>query len=70
MNTYLTEATLCKAEHDLEGSVHVAIEAYHIAHAMHSHKGENSVRKIYTELKRLDENNPYICRLGIMLDTY
>lgn len=70
MNTYLTEAQLYKTEHDLEGSVHAAIEAYHIAHAMHSNKGEKSVQKIYAELKQLDERNPYVCRLGVMLDKY
>ena len=67
MNTHLTEAALYQQEHDIEGSVHAAIEAYHIAHAMHSSKGEASVQKIYEGLKLLDENNPYVCRLGIML---
>ncbi|MGB8344121.1 MAG: hypothetical protein WCD86_04510 [Ktedonobacteraceae bacterium] len=70
MNTYLTEARLYKAEHDLEGSVHAAIEAYYIVRAMHSNKGENSVLNIYRELKQLDENNPYVCRLGVLLDRY
>jgi transcriptional regulator with XRE-family HTH domain len=70
MNTYLTEATLYMTEHDLEGSVHAAMEAYHIAHAMHSNKGKASVKKIYTELKQLDDDNPHICKLGVMLDMY
>lgn len=70
MNTYSTEATLYMAEHDLEGSVHAAFEAYHIARAMHSEKGEASVKKIYTELKQVDDDNPYICNLGVILDMY
>lgn len=70
MNTHLTEANLYKAEHDLEGSTHAATEAYYIAHAMHSDKGKASVQKIHTELKQLDENNPYVCRLGVILGVY
>lgn len=70
LNTHLTEARLYKAEHDLEGSVHAAIDAYHMAHAMHSTKGKRSVQKIYKELQQIDPNNPYVCRLGILLDEY
>ena len=70
LNTHLTEARLYQAEHDLEGSVYAAIEAYHMAHAMHSTKGERSVGRIYRELKQLDENNPHVCRLGVVLEDY
>lgn len=70
MNTHLTEANLYKAEHDLEGSAYAAIEAYHIAHAMHSDKGKTSVQTVYTELKSLDENNPHVCRLGVVSGKY
>ncbi len=45
MNTYLTEADLFTAEHDLEGSVHSAISAYNIARPMRSIKGENNVQR-------------------------
>jgi hypothetical protein len=70
MNTHLTEASLYKAERDLEGSVHAAITAHNIAQSMHSIKGERNVRKIYTELHLLDENNPHVCHLGILLGEY
>lgn len=70
MNFLLTEASLYKAEHDLERSAHVANEALQAARGANSQKGEDQVKDIYTELIALDKRNPHIDNLGVQLGIF
>jgi transcriptional regulator with XRE-family HTH domain len=70
VNLYLTEASLYKAQKDLQGSAAAAIEAYKIAKVVQSSKDELEVKKLFTDLKNLDASNPYVCNLGVTIGMY
>lgn len=70
INLYLTEANLYKAQKDLEESATSAIEAYKLAKVVQSPKDEMEIKKIFSELQKLDAANPYVCNLGMMLGMY
>lgn len=66
----LTEARLYIAERDLEGSAQLGMKALNVARVTQSKKGEGQVRDLYGALRRLDENNPYVCGLGAQLGLF
>jgi hypothetical protein len=66
----ITEANLYKAQKDLEESAASATEAYKLAKVIQSPKDEMEVKKIFSELQKLDATNPYVCNLGMMLSMY
>ncbi len=70
INMHLTEANLYKAERDLEGSAKSVTEAYKIARVMQSRKRIAEVEKLFFDLQQLDDANPYVCNLGMMLGLY
>ena len=70
VNLYLTEAHLYKAQNDLQASATSAIEAYKVAKVVQSPKDELEVKKLFVELKSLDDSNPYISNLGITVGMY
>jgi hypothetical protein len=70
VNLYLTEAHLCEAQNDLQGSATAGIEAYKIAKVVQSPKDELEVKNLFTNLKSLEPSNPYVCNLGMMIGMY
>jgi transcriptional regulator with XRE-family HTH domain len=70
INMHLTEARLYQAERDLEGSARSGVEAYKIAKVTQSRKGEAEVKSLFVELQQLDDANPYVCHLGMLLEMY
>ncbi len=70
INLHLTEASLYKAERDLEGSAKSGIEANKFAKVMQSRKRIAEVERLFLELQQLDDTNPYVCNLGTILGLY
>jgi transcriptional regulator with XRE-family HTH domain len=67
MYFFATDARLYLAEHDLEGAARLGLNALHSAREVQSNKGEGQVRSLFLELRQKDENNPYVCNLGVEL---
>jgi transcriptional regulator with XRE-family HTH domain len=67
---YLTEAKIFMAEKELEGSARCGVEACAMATIRRSQKQQEEIKQIYKKMVELDENNPYVCRLGVELNMF
>ncbi|HEU5383618.1 MAG TPA: helix-turn-helix transcriptional regulator [Ktedonobacteraceae bacterium] len=67
---YLTEAKIFMVEKELEGSARCGIEAHAMAAIRRSQKQQEEIKQIYKRMVELDENNPYVCRLGVELNMF
>lgn len=70
MYFFSTEARLYMAEYDIEGSARLGTDALHAAREAQSNRGEKQVRKLFVELRRQGESNPYVCNLGVELGMF
>ncbi len=66
----LTESRLFLAEHDIEGSAKMAIQAVKQSRFIRSLQGEGQARDLYFQLKNRDKTNPYIDNLGVALGIF
>jgi hypothetical protein len=66
----LTESRLFLAEHDIEGSTKMAIQAVKQSRFVRSMQGEGQVRDLYFQLKQRGKTNPYIDNLGVELGIF
>jgi hypothetical protein len=65
---FITEARIYMAEHDLEGSARLTLDALHSAREIQSNKGERQAQRIFFELRQQDNSNPYVCNLRVELN--
>lgn len=67
---HLTEAKIFMAEKELEGSARCGVEACAMATVRRSQKQQEEIKRLYQKMVELDENNPYVCRLGVELNMF
>jgi transcriptional regulator with XRE-family HTH domain len=70
VNLNLTEAAIYKAEGDVEQSAACALEALRVLKAVRSPKEELLVKQLFLELQAIDDCNPTVCHLGLLIDRY